>query len=731
MEMSIARLLVVAGDLAGGFVTAWLGVQAWRNRDDPAALPFGALTFVVTIWSFADAISLLATSESLATAALVASRVAATQVAPLWVLFALAYTGYTRWQRKSVLALLWLFPAAYSVLLIFAPLHSLIDVGVTFQSVNGVTAPVLSKDISYRLATAMAYLLVVGGFYQMVRHFLRSRNVYRNQTASIVLMSLFPLVANAVFVLGWTPHPGLDVTPPTFALAGAVIGWELFKYDILTVAPLASDVLIQELPDPVLVLDEDDDIVDYNQAAASVLDGESLRGRDLQVIAPELSDRLGTDQLISELGQDDTGDEYVVFRPQTRKITDRRGKCRGRLVVLRDVSVQQRRLDRIEALQATTEQYIDARIVDEVARVAVSFVERVLDQDFAAVFLAEEDRLEPAALSDALEATLAESPTAITESNEALWSVYHRGDSQFLQTHESSWPPLSTVQELGGVLVLSLGDNGLLCIGSSSADGYTAEDRQFANILAGSTAAAMDRVEREQELRENRRVVRQRTEQLEFLNGVLRHNIRNGMQVIDSNVDLLARHVDDEGNQHLDLIRDRTNDLTKLTETIRSITDTFTAEQEGQLQAADLGLALSDGIGTVREDHAEAAIEVLFDDNTTVLANELLADVFENTLRNAIESNNADQTRIEIDVTTVGDWVQVHFADNGPGVSDHLKESLFERDVAISQTAHGFGVYFVAVMMDLYEGDFWYEDNDPQGAIAVLEFQRPTDDGGH
>jgi len=35
-------------------------------------------------------------------------------------------------------------------------------------------------------------------------------------------------------------------------------------------------------------------------------------------------------------------------------------------------------------------------------------------------------------------------------------------------------------------------------------------------------------------------------------------------------------------------------------------------------------------------------------------------------------------------------------------------------------------------MMDLYGGKVWYEDNDPTGAVAILEFQRATGtaDGG-
>jgi len=68
--------------------------------------------------------------------------------------------------------------------------------------------------------------------------------------------------------------------------------------------------------------------------------------------------------------------------------------------------------------------------------------------------------------------------------------------------------------------------------------------------------------------------------------------------------------------------------------------------------------------------------------------------------------------------------VQVRVADNGPGISDELKTTMFERSISNDQTAGGFGLYFVSVMMDLYSGKVWYEDNDPTGAVAILEFQR-------
>ncbi|WP_181686765.1 sensor histidine kinase [Halorhabdus salina] len=726
MELDFARLVLVAGDLAAGVVTGWLAVYAWRHREVPEAIPFGGLAAVVCVWAVADALALLTTSSTAATVLTVLSTVAYSHVAPLWVLFALAYTGYDNWDRPHMLVTLWLAPLAYSLTLLTAPLHSLADVAVTFQTVNSITAPVNPRGAPFWLFTAVAYLLLVFGYYRLVEFSVRSRRVYRRQTATIVGASLFPLIANAVDVLGFGPHPGLDMTPLAFALTGAFVGWALFEYDFLTVAPLASDVLVEELPDPVLVLDTDDRIIDHNQAAVAALGVETLSGQALDDVAPELLDRLGTDRPVSDLGPARSDGSYAVFRPQTQAITDRAGHRRGRLLLLRDVTVQQRRLDRVEALQATTEQFIQARIDDQVAEIAVSFVEGVLDQEVAAVLLAEDDCLRPAALSTEVASIVDGRPPDVTPEDGALWDAYKSTRPGVIETDGASWGPIGDcVDGSGPLLVIPLDDDGLLIVGSASADEYSAEDRQFANILAGATATAIERVSREEELRENRRIVRQRTEQLEFLNGVLRHNIRNGMQVIDSNADLLARFVDSDsdGQRHLTRIQERSGELATLTETIRSITDTLTDETDERLWSVPLERTLTTGLEDVTGEH-DVSIKTDIADGSTVLANDLLADVFESVVRNAIEHNDTKTTHIEITVQNVGEWVQVYIADNGPGVSDHLKESLFERNFGISDTAHGFGLYFVAVMMDLYGGDIWFEDNDPRGAIAVLEFQR-------
>ncbi|MFB6201005.1 MAG: histidine kinase N-terminal 7TM domain-containing protein [Halorhabdus sp.] len=716
------HLLLVGGSLAGGVVSLALTAVAWR-RDGDAARAFGTLMAVASLWSVAYAGALLVDDPGSTTGLLATATIAAAHVPPLWVVFTLAYTGLDRYRRPVVYALLWAVPVTFTALVVTAPLHGLVTLEVTDERVVGVTVPALAHGWPYWTSVATAYVLVVVGYAVLGWAFYTRVAADQRETVTIVAASLVPVVTNAVFVAGVGVRSGLDPTPLAFALGGAVGAWALFEYDFLSVVPLAGDLLIDELPDPVVVLDDNDRIVEHNDAAASTFGTDELIGTPIESVAPALEATSTTDNLI-RVSNGNGERTPALLSPRTTNITDQHGERRGRLIVFQDVTVRQRRMDRIEALQATTERLIEARIDDEVAEIAVSFIERVMGQEIAVVFLAEDDRLRPAAVSAAVGDAIDGRPPDVTADESPLFAQYDQEATGVLSERDWGFEPFDATLDAATVLALSLGDHGLLCLASGDGSEYTDEDRQFATILAGATETALDRVAREQQLRESRRVVRHRTEQLEFLNGVLRHNVRNAIQVIDSNAQLLLR--DDAAGkrfERLERIRARSRELSTFTEKIRSITDTLTADGE-RVWPVDLDQALSTAVERVNEREDVTVTQVGSD--YTVLANGLLVDVFEGVLEHAAEHGGQDVVSVEIDVEPLGEWIQVRIADDGPGVSDHLKESLFERDVSVSETAHGFGLYFVAMMMDLYGGDVWFEDNDPTGAIAVLEFQRPT-----
>ncbi|QGA81749.1 histidine kinase N-terminal 7TM domain-containing protein [Halomicrobium sp. LC1Hm] len=716
---------VVATTLVSGLICSAMAVIAWRNHDRPAAAAFGWLMVAAAAWAFMATARLLTDQAAGAYLFDRIARAASSSTAPLVLVFVFSYIGREDVLTPRFVGSLWLVPAGYTVLSATAPFHDLVAGPGSVWAGAWENAAVLTvtEGIPSQIDLLYTYLLLAVAFLLLARFLVRSRAIYRLQTATVVTAILVPVILNAATQFHRFSHPGVDLTPAALGLTGLVLGWGLFRYDLLDVRPLASDILVDELPDPVFVLAEDGRILDHNRAAETMFDADPLCGRRLSDVAPRLAERLDGSSVYSR--SDPASEEVTYFDPQVTSIDDQHGIERGRLIVLRDVTGQQRRQDRLEALQAATQQFITANSVERIAELTVTFADRVLDQDAAAVYIHEDDRLRPVAASDALERECTLTELTVEDADHPVYTAYESETIDRADVRDSG-----TTMPFRYLLLVPIDDHGVLAIGSREPGAFVTEDEQFATILARTTQVAFTQVDREHELRQSRQAIERRNEQVAFFNGVLRHTLRNALLVIEGRANHLRDHVDDARKRHLDRIVQWCEDLSELSEEIEAINDTVTASEAQRLDWVDLGRVLSDRVDVLSEEFTDVTIDVTVDDGLTVLANDLVEKVVDSVISNAITHNDAPAPRVEITASEIADRVQLRVADNGPGMTDEMKETVFERNVGASQTSHGFGLYFVSVMMNLYGGTVWIEDNDIQddgtrrGAVAVLEFQQ-------
>jgi len=726
--MGSAILWGVAGaSLLGGAIGTAMAALAWRYRDRPAMSAFGWLMVVCAVWAFLEAMRMLTSDLSTVYALDRLVRLASSSTAPLVLVFVLAYTGNDDSLRPSVVGALWLVPISYGVLSLTAPVHGLTS-GVEaahFVTQHGITVGVVTGDLASAVEAVYGYVLLLIAFGLLFRFLLRSRAIYRRQAAIVAIGTLLPVAVDLAEMIIVTNHPGVDLTPASLGIMGLILGWGLFRYDFHDVTPMASDMLVSELPDPVVVLDEDGLVLDHNRAAATAFGKHRLGGRSINEVAPGLPTHFDGNSVYTYSHLDT--DEITYFDPRVTVVEDQHDIERGRLVVLRDVTGQQRRQDRLEALQAATQQFITAESDERIADLAVTFSERVLDQDAASVFLYDEhtDALHLTAASEAIERAFPDDARVVEDPDHPVYDAYHGGS--ITVTDVSDRHPGSPFPAL---MLVPIGDYGLLLIGSRETGGFVTEDEQFATILARTTQVALSQIERERELRRSRQAIERRNEQVEFFDGVLRHTLRNALLVMQGRADHLRDHVDETRERHLDRIVQWCTDLSELSEEIEAINDTVRATEARQLDTVDLAVVLRDCLDRSTGDFEDATIDLTIGDDLTVLANDLVEKVFDSVVSNAVTHNDAPEPRVEISARRIADRVQVRVADNGPGMTDEMKESVFERNVATSQTSRGFGLYFVSVMMNLYGGTVWIEDNDVHrngercGAVAVLEFKQ-------
>ncbi|PSP86238.1 histidine kinase [Halobacteriales archaeon QS_1_68_17] len=748
-----AEFLVSGVAIAGGLIGYAVAYVAWLHRDHPAAKPFAKMTFFAGTWGLLFGALVFVSDPGRARAVFAAIGVASVFAPAYFTEFVVVYTGHEEWltPRRHRLLLAWF--GGLGVVGLLDLVAGIFYESVTFVTANGLTLPVAQRTALSFAIIALVYLPLLFAFGLLIRFLVSGRNVYRKQTAVILAAALVGLAGNVLFQAGVSPHPGLDTTPIFYAVEAVVILLALFYYELLDIEPLAPDVVLREIQDPVVVLDDDGSVIEYNPAAESLFSAETNPvGYHAEYVLPGLLDaaREGEEYATAwtDAGTATDGGAAQVFDVSAAPIRDQYDRQRGEVIVLRDITVQKQRERTLEKLQSASQRFLGADSRDAVAEIAVETADEVLGYPYSGIMLYDEteDVLRPASFADPLADAFAEtserpSNPVIEPDQSDIWTVFESGEPRLGEPIEVSDDRELPV-DIGGSILLPLGDHGVLGISDDeSHEGFTGDDRRFANILATATENALDRVDKEERLREKQELLEQRKEQLEFFNSVLRHDLLNGMMVIQGNVELLADHVDEEGAAYLSTVEDWSNDITTLAEKVRSVTRTITDERNVELGPVDLGAPIRRKADKLASAHDAVTVRIDVPENTTVLGDDLVPEVVENVLWNAVEHNDSDEPEVIVTTRRTGDRVQVRIADNGPGIPDEIKETVFEERVTGDDSGSvGFGLYFVCVMMDLYGGDAWFEDRQPwtvradgaadadtrpEGAVAVLEFRTP------
>ena len=114
---------------------------------------------------------------------------------------------------------------------------------------------------------------------------------------------------------------------------------------------------------------------------------------------------------------------------------------------------------------------------------------------------------------------------------------------------------------------------------------------------------------------------------------------------------------------------------------------------------------------------------------TTVVANEMLDSVLRNLLKNAIQHNDSEIPEVQVSATERAGMAVVRIADNGPGVPDSQKDTIFGRgEKGLESEGTGIGLYLVETLLDSYGGDIRIEDNEPSGSVFVVELPTAEQD---
>lgn len=228
------------------------------------------------------------------------------------------------------------------------------------------------------------------------------------------------------------------------------------------------------------------------------------------------------------------------------------------------------------------------------------------------------------------------------------------------------------------------------------------------------------------ELHEQQRTIVERNEKLTLLNEILRHDIRNDMMAVLGNARLVQETTDDETTtERLQTIVRNGEHATELTESAQALMSTMVAD-ENTTRPVPLRSILTAEVSSLRSDNSSVVVDVPGEiPDVDVVGDDLLGTVFRNLLTNAVRHNRRSDPVVTVSAETRTDEVVVQVSDNGPGVPDERKQSIFGRgERGLESPGSGLGLYLVDTVVRNYGGDVRVEDNDPAGAVFVVRLLR-------
>ena len=204
--------------------------------------------------------------------------------------------------------------------------------------------------------------------------------------------------------------------------------------------------------------------------------------------------------------------------------------------------------------------------------------------------------------------------------------------------------------------------------------------------------------------------------------GLFVHDISNLFQIISNSIELCESLLKDQGKsedvmEYFQMISQQLNRGKKLIRNARNISEV--EEYEMILEPVDVFAKLMSAIENTHISYPrkDIAINVVSDyGRITVMANELLSEVFENILINSINYNKNTTVQVEAIISIVDTYykhyVKIEFKDNGIGIDDSRKEIIFQESHMKSRNSKGMGIglSLVAKLIELYAGKICVEN---------------------
>ncbi|QDX40517.1 PAS domain S-box protein [Salarchaeum sp. JOR-1] len=213
---------------------------------------------------------------------------------------------------------------------------------------------------------------------------------------------------------------------------------------------------------------------------------------------------------------------------------------------------------------------------------------------------------------------------------------------------------------------------------------------------------------------------RRQRQQLEVLYRVLRHNLRNELNVIRGYAELLHETSSTDTQEAIANVSESIDDLLQLSRQARQIESIF-GDEETENRFQQFEAVIQNAITSA--DPPTSALSTTIPETSYQVGIELEKAITE-LVQNAVTHTDSDEPTISVTAeTTVEDgtpWGLITVQDNGPGIPTTERRVLREGEETPLLHGSGLGLWFVNWIVSELGGHIEIEDNEPRGSVVTV-----------
>jgi len=693
--LPIFGLAILSGLLSVAVAT----VAYWRCQSQSRLVRYSIISTLLAgaVWAGGFAAYLVA-SPTYSYHALTVMWAGAIPYVTLWFVFVLAYTGHDELLGRSTLGLLAIEPAVMVVVAMTTTSHGLFVTGETvgfvggFESVVPLIGPLFVFHLVYLfLLTGIALLL-------LVRTVGDTDPAYHPQLLAVFVVGTVPLVGpiEQFFELS---SAAFGSTPLLFSISNVVLLVAISRYRLFDMLPTARNRVLSTMEDGVVLVDNEGRVRLANTAARHQLSlPETVIGHDASTVLPcgtellqfcadeELPDELlstrpdggdpRTDGGSSQLRPHPSGVELILDDAQfivTTEPVPVETALEGQLLVFRDMTTQR-------------EQELELQAVIEHTSDVVMIVKPNGDISYASPSAETELKYTQLELVGRDITTLFhdDDTDSITAEIEAVTGTDDVANSQYrLKTGTDDWRMVET----------------------------TVRGSRSTPTTDGVIVTTRDITERYRH-QQRRRV----------MNRVLRHDLRNDMNVVVGHAEILVDTLDDDRVRHAETIEQKASNLVQIGEKVRKI-DQRLHGRDREFKRIELARIVRKEVQSIHEAYPDASIRTRLED-VSIWGDTLVRTAVTNLIENAVEHNDRATPEVDIVATYADDTgrVELTVSDNGSGIPEAERRVITSGVETPLEHISGLGLWLVKWIVEGMDGELTIETKESHGTIITLSF---------